>query len=51
LRTGEGGLGRERQTWPGITYVRTRPTWIRYSDFNPDPPKIIEFGRRELGLD
>jgi nitroimidazol reductase NimA-like FMN-containing flavoprotein (pyridoxamine 5'-phosphate oxidase superfamily) len=25
--------GPERQTWIGITYVRVRPTWIRYSDF------------------
>src|SRR5262245_3685036 len=25
--------GRERQNWPGITYVRVTPTWLRYSDF------------------
>jgi hypothetical protein len=43
--------GRERQSWPGITYIRARPTWIRYSDFTPDPPAIIEFDRAELGLD
>jgi general stress protein 26 len=43
--------GRERQDWPGITYVRARPIWIRYSDFNPDPPEIIEFDRAGLGLD
>jgi general stress protein 26 len=43
--------GRDRQSWPGIMYVRTRPTWIRYSDFNTDPPEIIEWERRELGLD
>jgi hypothetical protein len=36
-------LGRERQSWPGITYVRARPTWVRYSDFNVDPPVIVEF--------
>ena len=30
------------QTWEGITYVRIRPTWIRYSDFNPDG-RILEF--------
>ncbi|MDP9278844.1 MAG: hypothetical protein M3P00_05430 [Gemmatimonadota bacterium] len=40
--------GRERQTWPGITYIRTRPTWIRYSDFNQDPPEIVEFDVVEL---
>ena len=35
--------GRGRQTWPGITYIRARPTWIRYTDFNRDPPVAIEF--------
>jgi hypothetical protein len=34
--------GRERQSWPGLVYVRARPTWIRYSDYNRMPPKIIE---------
>lgn len=34
--------GRERQAWPGITYVRVRPTWLRYSDFNVAPPIISE---------
>jgi hypothetical protein len=24
-------------------YIRTRPVWIRYSDFNRDPPEIVEF--------
>jgi len=41
--------GRERQAWPGITYLRTRPTWIRYTDFNRDPPESVEFDRVELG--
>ena len=27
--------GPERQSWAGITYVRVRPTWVRYSDFRP----------------
>lgn len=35
--------GRERQNWKGLTYVRAKPTWIRYSDFNKDPPEIIEY--------
>lgn len=35
--------GRDRQSWLGITYVRVRPTWMRYSDFNKDPPEIVEF--------
>jgi len=25
--------GRERATWPGITYVRVQPRWLRYSDY------------------
>jgi general stress protein 26 len=35
--------GRERQNWPGITYLRARSQWIRYSDCNQDPPLIVEF--------
>ncbi len=34
--------GRERLTWPGITHVRVRPTWIRCSDYTLDPPHIVE---------
>jgi general stress protein 26 len=34
--------GPERQSWPGITYVRVRPRWIRYSDFRAAPPLIHE---------
>jgi pyridoxine/pyridoxamine 5'-phosphate oxidase len=34
--------GPQRQAWPGITYVRVRPTWIRYSDFRTAPPVIVE---------
>jgi general stress protein 26 len=41
--------GRDRQSWPGITYIRARPTWIRYVDFNQDPPEIIEFDAAQLG--
>jgi general stress protein 26 len=40
--------GRERQHWPGITYIRASPTWIRYSDFNQGPPAIIEFDAANL---
>src|SRR5258705_11961257 len=42
--------GRERQSWPGIAYFRARPGWIRYSDFNGDPPQTVEFNRGDLGL-
>jgi hypothetical protein len=42
--------GRERQRWPGITYIRARPAWIRYTDFNRDPPDVVEFDRATLGV-
>ena len=29
-------------TWPNLTYFCVNPKWIRYSDFNTDPPRIIE---------
>ena|SRR5215831_2404787 len=38
--------GRERLSWPDIRYIRTRPRWIRYSDYNQDPPTISEFDFR-----
>jgi hypothetical protein len=34
--------GRDRLAWPGITHVRVRPNWIRYSDFSVNPPRIVE---------
>lgn len=40
--------GRERRRWPGVTYVRVTPTWLRYSDFSADPPEIVEFPREDL---
>jgi hypothetical protein len=42
--------GAERQVWAGSVYVRVRPQWLRYSDFNLDPPEVIHFNRRDLGL-
>jgi len=42
--------GRDRLSWPGLTYVRVRPQWIRYSDFGQPTPLIVEFTARELGL-
>jgi hypothetical protein len=33
---------REHLSWPGITYLVVRPTWIRYSDFDQRPPLIEE---------
>ena len=35
--------GPERRAWPGLIYVRVKPTWIRYSNFSADPPEIVEF--------
>ncbi len=35
--------GRDRQSWPGLIYIRARPQWIRYSDFNRVPAEIVEF--------
>jgi len=40
--------GPTRASWPGLTYFRVRPTWIRYSDFNANPPLIIEFSSDHL---
>ena len=40
--------GRARASWPGITYFRVRPTWIRFSDFNAVPPHITEFSSEQL---
>lgn len=37
--------GRARMNWPEIVYFVVRPTWIRYSDFDQDPPLICEFSR------
>ena len=34
--------GAERRRWPNITYVRVRPTWVRYSDFGASPPVVVE---------
>ncbi len=42
--------GRQRSAWPGITYIRARPRWIRYIDINQDPPQTVEFDRARLGL-
>ncbi len=40
--------GPARMAWPGITYFVVRPRWIRYSDFDQNPPVIeeIKLGKR-----
>ena len=40
--------GPSRQAWPDITYVRVRPTWIRYSDFRDNETNIVEYTREQL---
>jgi hypothetical protein len=35
--------GPARQAWPGIAYVRTKPLWVRFSNFNVSPPEVFEF--------
>jgi general stress protein 26 len=40
--------GRERQSWPGLIYLRARPTWLRYSDFSRVPPEIVELEAQQL---
>ncbi|HTV82528.1 MAG TPA: pyridoxamine 5'-phosphate oxidase family protein [Acidobacteriaceae bacterium] len=35
--------GRERMQQPGITHFVVRPRWVRYSDFDQQPPLVQEF--------
>jgi hypothetical protein len=42
--------GPARLSWTGLIYVRVRPTWIRYSDYNANPAEIVEFGPEQLAL-
>ena len=34
--------GLARMSWPGIAYFVVRPTWVRYSDYDQNPPLIEE---------
>jgi uncharacterized protein YhbP (UPF0306 family) len=40
--------GRLRLSWPGIIYLRVRPTWIRYRDFNQVPPTVLELDAEQI---
>jgi general stress protein 26 len=40
--------GPSRLAWPGLIYVRVRPTWIRYSNYSVDPAEIVEFSAAQL---
>lgn len=39
--------GVERERWPGITYVRVRPHWARFSDFGAGG-SVLEFDETAL---
>ncbi|MEP6872106.1 MAG: pyridoxamine 5'-phosphate oxidase family protein [Anaerolineaceae bacterium] len=34
--------GPTRLSWPGITYARVKPRWVRLSNFTVEPPAISE---------
>src|SRR5579875_303287 len=34
---------RTHLSWPAIVYFMVRPRWVRYSDFDQNPPVIEEF--------
>jgi pyridoxine/pyridoxamine 5'-phosphate oxidase len=40
--------GPSRESWPGITYLRVRPRWIRYSDFRGPSPAVVELTAASL---
>lgn len=40
--------GPSRLAWPGLVYLRARPTWIRYADFGKNPVERIELDSKQL---
>ena len=40
--------GQDRLAWPGLIHLLVRPTWLRYSDYNRNPPEILEYGSEAL---
>lgn len=40
--------GLDRQQWPGLTYFRIRPEWLRWSDYAAEPPEILELDAAAL---
>jgi pyridoxine/pyridoxamine 5'-phosphate oxidase len=40
--------GPSRLSWPGLTYFRVRPTWVRHSDFRGAEPVITELREADL---
>jgi pyridoxine/pyridoxamine 5'-phosphate oxidase len=42
--------GKSRLRWPGIAYFAVKPVWIRYSDYDQDPPCIQEYPIEEFPM-
>ena len=40
--------GPQRESWPGIAYLRAKPRWIRHADYRGAQPKIVEFEGESL---
>jgi general stress protein 26 len=40
--------GRDRLHWQGLIHVRVKPLWIRYSNYTPQPPLVLEFNAEAL---
>ena len=40
--------GRDRLHWKGLIHVRVKPLWIRYSNYAPQPPLVLEFDAAAL---
>jgi hypothetical protein len=40
--------GPARLAWPGLIYVRVRPTWLRYTDYRVDPALVLELAATAL---
>jgi len=40
--------GPSRLSWPGLVYLRARPTWIRYTDFGKNPVERVELDTGQL---
>lgn len=40
--------GADRQDWPGLTYFRVRPQWLRWSDYATATPEVVELDETAL---
>jgi hypothetical protein len=43
--------GREHMSWPEIAYFVVHPHWIRYSDYDQNPPFLQEVAKEALTHD